>query len=131
MFPKPLPRAVEKVQTAKQELRDDRASRHEVRVYHGFRCNVCLRKGAIEVHERKRRGAGGLVSLKNSFLACVPPTGACHRLLQVREIQDEMADGSEDFDARKPIRFVMSQRVADVVFPHGRIPTHIHVQPNI
>ena len=127
MFPKPLPRAVEKVQNHREDRKYDRVNKHAIRVYHAFRCSVCGKKGAIEVHEEKRRGAGGVVSLSNSYLACVPPTGACHRLLQTRAIQAEMLDGSDVFDARKPILFTMSQRVADVVFPRGPIPKHVHV----
>ena len=127
--PKPLPRAVEKVRQAKADQKDDRVRKHVIREFHNFRCCVCGKKGSIEVHEEKRRGAGGEVSLKNSYLACVPKTGACHRLLQDRFIYAEMADGSDQFDATKPLRFTMSQRVADAVFPHGQLPKHVHVIP--
>jgi hypothetical protein len=127
--PKPLPRAVQKIKAHKDERKDDRVRKHVIRAFHEFRCSVCGKKGSIEVHEEKRRGAGGEVTLVNSYLACVPPTGACHALLQDRFIYAEMADGSEDFDARKPMRFSMSQRVADAVFPQGRIPAHCHVIP--
>src|SRR5438876_19155 len=116
MYPKPLPRAAEKLLKDREARVDDRASKHAIRVYHGFRCCVCLKKGTIEVHEQHRRGAGGVVSLSNSFLACAPPTGACHRLLQVRDIEAEMRDGSPIFDARNPLKFSMGQRIADIVF---------------
>lgn len=128
MFPKPLPRAVEKVKAHKADQKDDRVRKHVVRTYHGFRCCVCGKKGSIEVHEEKRRGAGGEVSLQNSYLACVPPTGACHALLQNRHICAE-TDGPE-FDATRNLRFSMSQRVADAVFPHGQLPKHVHVIPD-
>lgn len=126
---KPLPSAVSKIQQQRAELRDDRRTKAEIRALHGHRCAVCRRKGSLEVHEEKRRGAGGLVSLQNSYPACVPPTGACHRLLQTRHVLAEMADGAEVFDAQRPLRFLMPQRVADVVFPNGQIPAHVHVVP--
>jgi hypothetical protein len=126
---KPLPRAALKLEKRRLSRKDDRAIKAEIRAYHGHRCKVCRKRGNLEVHEEKRRGAGGLVSLVNSYPVCVLPTGACHDLLQSRHIEAEMADGSETFDARKPLRFVMGQRVADIVFPSGRIPEHVTVIP--
>jgi hypothetical protein len=129
MFPKPLPRAVRKLQAARADVRDDRKVKAEIRAFHGHRCCVCLKKGSLEVHEEKRRGAGGPVSLRNSYTACVLPTGACHHLLQYRHIYAERVDGEEPFDATMPLRFTMSRSVADAVFPSGHVPRHVHVLP--
>lgn len=126
---KPLPRAALKLAKRRQAQKDDRAVKATIRAFHGHRCAVCRKRGSLEVHEQKRRGAGGVVSLENSYPVCVLPTGACHDLLQSRHIEAEMADGAEAFDARRPLKFTMGQRVADLVFPSGQIPAHVHVIP--
>lgn len=126
---KPLPRAVAKARKARMESNDDRKSKAEIRAFHGHRCTCCLRKGSLEVHEEKRRGAGGIVSLQNSYLACVPPTGACHALLQRRFISCERKDSQEPFDAREPLLFTMSARVLNEAFPGWTPLPHWHVIP--
>lgn len=124
---KPLPRQVAKRAKNRQRVRDDDRARNEVRRHWKFRCRVCGRRTGI-VHEHKRRGAGGVVSLQNSFLACdVPNDGICHPLLQGRHIMPVMADGSEVFDAREPLIFEMPESVAALVFEDNPIPPHVRI----
>jgi hypothetical protein len=128
--PKPLPRATSKVARVKRAVSEDKKAKAEIREFHGQRCTCCQRKGYLEVHEEKRRGAGGVVSLQNSYLACVPPTGSCHALLQQRHIYAERKDGREPFDATKPLRFTMSRRVLNQVFGGWTPLKHWHVLPD-
>ena len=121
---KPLPRSLLRRADLRAKQRDDEAIKAQVRARDKHRCRVCGRK-PVDVHEEKRRGAGGSVSLVNSFAA----DRACHDLLQGRHMYAEMADGSEKFDANRNLRFVTSQRVADLLWANGQIPKHVHVLP--
>jgi hypothetical protein len=120
---KPLPRRLVKLAEKRQAQKDDRAIKADVRARDKFRCRVTGSREALDVHEEKRRGAGGKVSLQNSYTV----TRVAHDLLQSRHIVAEQ-DG-ETFDANLPIRFVTSQKVADLLFPSGRIPPQVHVIP--
>ncbi len=126
-FQKPLPRAVDRVRKRRRGDRDDERARQEVRQHWRFRCRVCGRKTSV-VHENKRRGAGGRVSLANSFLACdVDDGGTCHPLLQGRFIYPVMASGSEVFDAREELVFEMTEKVAQIVFERRPRPAHVRI----
>lgn len=80
------------------------------------------------MHEHKTRGAGGRVSLPNSFCACdAGDGGLCHPLLQRDDILPVMADGSEAFNATEALEFEMTDRVAAKVFPDGRILARVRI----
>jgi hypothetical protein len=120
---KPLPRSALKFAAKRQAQRDDRAIKAQIKARDQYRCRVTGSRDVLDVHEEKRRGAGGKVSLANSYTV----TRVAHDLLQSRHIVAEQ-DG-ETFDANLPIRFVTSQKVADLLFPSGRIPPQVHVIP--
>jgi len=122
---KPLPRKVQKRSKRRVEKRDDEAARKKVREYWGFKCCVCKRKTST-VHEEKRRGAGGEVSLRNSYLACDEiDGGVCHPLLQSRDIY-AVCPG-EIFDARKIERFEMTKAIAALVFERRARPASVRI----
>src|SRR5690606_24714483 len=120
---KPLPRSLRKLAAKRDAAKAEREVKAAVKARDGFRCRVCLRKGPVDCHEEKRRGAGGNVSLANSYAVC----RICHDLLQSRHIAAEQ--DRELFDASQPIRFLTTRQVADLVWPSGNIPAHVHVIP--
>ena len=70
------------------------------------------------------------MSRENSFCACdVGDGGLCHPLLQRDDIQPVMAIGGSEapFDANEPLEFEMTVRVAQKVFPDGRILAHVRI----
>lgn len=121
---KPLPRSLLRRADLRAKQRYDESIKAQVRARDKHKCRVCGRK-PVDVHEEKRRGAGGSISLVNSYAA----DRACHDLLQYRHMYAEMADGSDKFDANKPLRFVTSQKVADLLWANGQVPSHVHVVP--
>ena len=124
---KPLPRAVDRRQQKRDDEREDRRARIEVRKHGRYRCRVSGRKTSV-VHEEKRRGAGGRVSLENSYLACdVDDGGLCHPLLQRRLMYAVMANGSEHFDAREDLVFEMTEKIAQLAFEHRPRPAHVRI----
>jgi hypothetical protein len=124
-MPKPLPRAIGRRVKSRMDAFEDERRRNEVRVLHGRRCLVCGRKTNV-VHEHKRRGAGGEVSLTNSFLACDEADGGvCHPLLGTRHIMPICP--VEPFDAREPLLFEMTEDVAKLVFERRSLPSHIRL----
>lgn len=126
-MPKPLPRQVDQRMRNRDLAREDHRARQQVRQFWKYRCRVCGRKTGV-VHEDKRRGAGGVVSLQNSFLACdVPNDGVCHGLLGTRHITPVMANGAEVFDAREELVFEMTEDVAAIVFEKRPRPAHIRI----
>jgi hypothetical protein len=111
----------------RQSAVEERRAREAVRRSDARRCRVCYRRSA-SVHEEKRRGAGGRVTLANSFVACeVSDGGGCHPLLQARLIRAVMADGSEEFNARGSLEFEMTKAIANRVFPGGVCPAHVRI----
>ncbi len=126
-IPKPLPHAVDKRQQKQDDRRAEEAVRREVRRLDQHRCRVCGRRSNC-VHEDLPRGAGGAVSLENSFVACfLPDGGLCHTLLQRHQITPVMADGSEPFNARAELLFEMTERIAEIAFEHRPRPAHIRI----
>ena len=128
--PKPLPRKVEKLLKQKAEKRDDGKERDEIRKFYKRRCCVCGRK-TNTVHENKRRGAGGLVDLSNSFLACdIVDGGVCHPLLQARQIEPlvNRVPLTLGGDVRAITGFRMNSRTHRLAFSHRSTPTHIEIQ---
>jgi len=121
--PKPLPVAAVRLTKGRAELRDDRREKAAVKTRDSYRCRLCKRKDGVDCHEHIRRGAGGQVELRNSFTLC----RACHALVQTRHVGVEMSDGSADFDASQPLLFTMTLKVADLLFPRGDIPLHVHI----
>lgn len=110
---KPLPRAYTKLLRQRQDRREVEAIKREIRARDHHECRCCNRRNPLEVHEHKRRGAGGDVSLVNSFTLC----RACHSLIQTRHIQVEMADGLTTFDANFPLRFLVPKDIAKTLLP--------------
>lgn len=126
-FWKELPQAVDRRKRKRDSDRDEDLARKQVREYWHYRCRVCGRRTSV-VHEEKRRGAGGVVSLRNSYLACdVVDGGVCHPLLQTYRIWAVMENGSDTFDARKPLVFEMSEAIAKLVFEGRPRPPHIRI----
>jgi hypothetical protein len=126
-FWKPLPHKVAQRDHRRKDAAAEERARGNVRQHGHYRCRVCGRPTKV-VHEEKRRGAGGRVSLENSYLACdVGDGGICHPLLQNRFIAAVMADGSEAFDARKELIFEMPERIAKRVFDDRTRPPHIRI----
>lgn len=124
---KPLPRAIEKLRKQKTTSRDDERARNKVRAHWREKCRVCGRRTRV-VHEEKRRGAGGPVSLANSYLACdVINGGACHPLLQNRFIYARMANGADEFDAQEDLVFEMTEKIAVIVFDKRARPAHVRI----
>jgi hypothetical protein len=121
MFPKPLPKALEKRQEKREAVRDDRNIKAAIKARDHYACRCCGAKKGLDVHERKTRGSGGVVSRANSLTLCRP----CHQLAHGGFIQIE---GRSCDDA---LLFTMSQRIANAVFPYGRIPLRVHVTPAI
>lgn len=80
------------------------------------------------MHENKRRGAGGQVSLENSFQACdVLDGGLCHPLLGTRRIEPVMANGAEEFDANEDLVFEMTAATAQRVFGDRYRPVRVRL----
>lgn len=115
--PKPLPKVADKMAAKRAAEREDRAAKADIKARDKFQCRCCGRKESLDVHERKTRGAGGTVSRANSLTLC----RLCHQLAQQYRIQIE----GESCDGK--LLFTMAQRIADLVFPHGRIPKQVHV----
>jgi hypothetical protein len=124
---KPLPRQVDRRHKHRHDHRADEAARREVRKHWKFRCRICGRKTSV-VHEHKRRGAGGEVSLQNSYLACDESDGGlCHPLAQSRHIQPVMVNCADVFDAREDLVFEMTAKVAQLVFERRSLPAHVRI----
>jgi hypothetical protein len=122
-----LPHAITRRRRQRQETREDRRARDEIRQLDQFRCRVCGRRTSV-VHEEKRRGAGGPVSPENSYLACDLDTGGvCHPLLQNRHIYAVMANGADAFDAREDLVFEMTEKVAAIAFEGRERPAHVRI----
>ncbi len=83
MILKPLPRSLLKRQQAREALRDDRKAKAEVKAADGYRCRCCGSKDGVDCHEHKRRGAGGAITLANSYALC----RVCHDLMTRRDKQ--------------------------------------------
>jgi hypothetical protein len=117
MFPKPLPRVLEKRQAKRDTLALERVIKAGIKTRDRYECRCCGRRDELEVHERKTRGAGGRVSFDNSLTL----DRICHQLAQQYRIVIEgpTCDG--------PLRFVMSPMVASVLFDHRTIPFHVSV----
>ena len=117
--PKPMPKLLDKRQEQREARRVDRVLKADIKARDGHKCRCCGRRDHLEVHERKTRGAGGVVSRQNSLTVCA----ACHRLAQQYRIliEGQTCDGK--------LTFSMSQRIADAVFPHGQIPPQVHIIP--
>ena len=111
-------------QTPSQQRRE----KEQVRKRDSSRCRVCTRPTRV-VHEHKTRGAGGRVSLENSFCACdVGDGGQCHPLLQRDDIMPvQAADREAAFDATEPLDFEMTERVARKVFDDRPILAHVRI----
>jgi hypothetical protein len=128
--PKPLPHKVTKVRQGKVDKVADEQAREEIRILYKRRCQVCGRK-TNTVHEHKRRGAGGIVCVENSFTACdLIDGGMCHPLLQARQIvplvdREPLVEGD---DVRATTGFRMNTPVHKLVFAHRAQPTHIDIQ---
>jgi len=125
---KPLPRAVDKRAKRRTAAAADQRARKAVREHWRYRCRVCGRRTSV-VHEQKRRGAGGLVSLQNSYLACsVDDGGVCHDLLQLYRIVAVMAsDRDAPFDASEDLVFEMPEAIAELVFENRPRPAHVRI----
>ena len=120
-------RAIDKVAKKRQAKRDDKRDRDEVRQRDRYRCRLCGRRTST-VHEDKRRGAGGTVSLKNSLLLCdAYEGGLCHPLTGTRWITPVMANGAEEFDANGDLVFEMTEATAKKVFEHRARPAHVRI----
>ena len=119
--PKPTPHILTKMLRQRQDRREDEAIKREIRVRDHHTCRCCNRDGR-EVHEHKRRGAGGVVSLTNSMTLCK----VCHSLIGDRYIQVEMADGLKTFDANFPLRFLVPKDIAKTLLPKY-IPAQVTV----
>lgn len=119
---KPLPRAFTQRIKQRADRRSEKVIKRQVKQRDHFACRCCNRKDQLDTHEHKRRGAGGEVSLTNSFTLCRP----CHSLIQTRHIQVEMADGLTTFDANFPLRFLVPRGIADVLLPKY-IPAQVTV----
>ncbi len=125
---KPLPHKVTKRAKNRADLKADEAARQEVRKEDRYRCRVCERKTHV-VHEHKRRGAGGVVSLQNSFLACDEiDGGVCHPLLQSRHITPICP--VDPFDAREDLVFEMTEKVAAIVFERRTRTDQVRILPS-
>ena len=125
-FWKPDRRRVDRRRKRAREREEDIA-RAQVRLFWNFRCRVCGRQTST-VHEHKRRGAGGKVSLTNSFLACdLQDGGVCHPLLQDRYVNPRMANGAETFDASAGLIFEMNWRAAKLIFGSRSLPAHVRI----
>jgi hypothetical protein len=94
----------------------------EIKARDKYRCRCCDRKDSLDVHERRPRSIGGEVDRYNSLTLC----RLCHQLAQQYRltIEGECWDSCEG-----PLLFTMSQKIADLVFPSGRIPRQVHVIP--
>jgi hypothetical protein len=124
---KPLPVAVDRRQERRQLDAKDERARTRVRQEDQYRCRLCGRPTRV-VHEQERRGAGGTVSLENSYLACdVFEGGLCHVLLQRYLITARMGNGSEVFDAREDLVFEMPEKIARLVFETRPRPPHVRI----
>jgi hypothetical protein len=121
MYPKPLPKALDKRQARREDKRADRNIKAAIKARDHYACRCCGAKDGLDVHERKTRGSGGVVSRANSLTLCRP----CHQLAHGGFIQIE---GRSCDDA---LLFTMSQRIANAVFPYGRIPIRVHVTPAV
>jgi hypothetical protein len=122
---KPLPHKVAKRTRSRADAIEDDRRREQVRIHHGRKCLVCRRRTNV-VHEHKRRGAGGEVSLQNSYTACDEIDGGlCHPLLQRRRIMPVCR--VEPFDAREIEAFEMSEEIAALVFERRPRPEHIRI----
>lgn len=131
-FWKPLPQRVARF---KKRLEKDRAVQRiktRVRKRDSYTCRVCGRATFV-VHEHQPRGAGGKVSLQNSFCSCdVPDGGLCHVLLQRHRITPVLARGRElPFDANESLVFEMTEEIAAMVFRSRRRPAHVTVLKNL
>ncbi len=124
---KPLPRAVEVLRKRDRDAGAEERARGKVRKRDQYRCRVCWRPTKV-VHEDKRRGAGGKVSLQNSFCACdVLDGGLCHPLLQGYRIDPVMASGAEAFNATEDLVFEMTELIAALVFKDRPRPAHVRI----
>jgi hypothetical protein len=120
-------RAIDKVSKKRQAARDDKRDRDKVRQRDGYRCRLCGRRTST-VHEDKRRGAGGKVSLTNSLLLCdVHDGGLCHPLTGMRWIEPVMANGAEEFDANEDLVFEMTESTARRAFDNRPRPAHVRI----
>lgn len=119
-------RALNKVAKARQTRAADEQARKAVRYRDHYTCRLCGRKTSV-VHEHKRRGAGGKVTLQNSFCLCsVEDGGLCHDLVGTRWVYPVMVDGAETFDASRVIVFHLSRSTATRIFGTLRsIPSHV------
>lgn len=125
-----VPHKVKKLLRGKVDKRQDEKDRDVIRDWYKRRCFVCGRKSTT-VHEHKRRGAGGVVSLTNSFVGCdVSEGGMCHPLLQARQIVPLV--GSEPLEIGGDVRtitgFRMTEKTHRLVFSHRSVPSHIEIQ---
>lgn len=116
--PKPYPKGFDRLQAKREADKADRALKAEIKQRDGYQCRCCGRKDSLEVHERKTRGAGGIVSRENSLTLC----RLCHQLAQQYriEIDGDSCDG--------PLKFYMSFHVSELVFRHrGVMPLHCYL----
>lgn len=130
MSPQPLwkepRRALDKAAKARQTRAANEKARQAVRSRDRYTCRLCGRKTSV-VHEHKRRGAGGKVTLQNSFCLCSGEnSGLCHDLVGTRWVYPVMVDGAEIFDASRAIVFHLSRSTATRIFgASGSIPAHV------
>ena len=130
IFQKPTPHILTKLLKQRQNRRQVEAVKRQVRARDHFMCRCCNRKDQLDTHEHKRRGAGGEVSLENSFTAC----RICHSLIQSRHIEVIARsayvvglDAQEAFfNANEPIQFLVPKAIADVLFSRY-IPSQVTV----
>lgn len=88
--PKPEPRKTKKAR--EREHYADYVAKIRAYVFGRERgiCRCCMLRSAESMHELQSKGAGGLVSKKNSVAVCGRLVGAepsCHTYLQQRQIQ--------------------------------------------
>lgn len=129
--PSGLPRKLEKRRDKGQELRDEIAIKRAIKERAHWTCIVCGRK-ATDGHEVRPKSLGGIVCPENTIPVCRAPQGVCHELLQAWIVLVENVDPIPDAlwpDCTKPLRFIVPAKHQDLIFPHGRIPTHVHITP--
>lgn len=120
-------RAIDKRARKQAAEREDKRARDKVRKRDGYRCRLCGRRTST-VHEDKRRGAGGVVSLTNSLLLCdVYDGGLCHPLAGTHWIEPVMANKAEEFDANEDLVFEMTEATARRAFEHRPRPAHVRI----
>lgn len=100
--------------------RDELRIKREAKARDGYECRCCGRSGkGVEAHHIKPVSLGGPTTLANLVTLC----HGCHGLAK-----SNYFISLRGRNGNKPITFVMSRKVAEIVFGHRTIPPQVKIR---